>query len=486
MALVAALLAVFGFAAALWKSGVFSLFRDLSAETVGGVSAMFDASLDDDAKEAAVRRAGFRLLGGAGRIILWFALALIAALVPIYLFDLLGLAGRGASFGVLLRLDFILAVSALAIGLAWLLSRRARARGGEGAEAGAGAAGGQGLGDQMLHALAFASPAMLKGAARLDDRLYSSGNAGSQPPPVFITSLARGGTTALLNALHGRADLATHLYRDMPFVTAPMLWSKLGGKGRRVERRKRAHGDGIEIDLDSPEAFDEVLWMLRWPEKYSKAGIGLWSAADADPRATAFFERHFEKITRLRRGAEARARYLSKNNANIARLGLLPEMFPGAGLVVPLRRPGPHAASLMRQHVNFTARHGEDRFTERYMGDIGHFEFGALHRPILFDSMPAPGPGPDDGDYWLAYWVAAFREVARHGDRIHLVDQDDLRAHPDQIVNTLLERLGLEPGGAFRPFFHDKPDREPEGLFSSDLLAEATELYENLRARALR
>ena len=44
---------------------------------------------------------------------------------------------------------------------------------------------------------------------------------------VFITGLARAGTTILLNALYKSNIFASLSYADMPFVLAPNLWSKI-------------------------------------------------------------------------------------------------------------------------------------------------------------------------------------------------------------------------------------------------------------------
>src|SRR5690606_32429756 len=76
--------------------------------------------------------------------------------------------------------------------------------------------------------------------------------------------------------------------------------------------------------------------------------------------------------------------YCSKNNANIARLSYLLKTFPECRIVVPIRRPESHAASLLRQHQNFLKLQADDNFVLRYMRDIGHFEFGQIHKPIQF------------------------------------------------------------------------------------------------------
>jgi len=302
----------------------------------------------------AVRRAGLALIVASFNLLWRFAVALAAAAVPILLADALGLASREAVLALMLRVDYIVIVSIAAVALTELIRRRRRPvpRSEPGCHA-------YSTADRFAHILAFSSPAVLKAASRIEDRLLSAPAQAPFAPPIFITSLARGGTTALLNALHEMPGVATHLYRDMPFVTAPRLWNRLsGGRKRQVDRRQRAHGDGLAIDLNSPEAFEEVVWKLFWPEKYRQNAIALWRSADHKPEADRFLQRHMAKIVRARQALEdseavETARYCSKNNANIARLPYLLNAFPDCRIVVPLRRPEAHAASLLRQHQNF-------------------------------------------------------------------------------------------------------------------------------------
>ncbi len=216
-----------------------------------------------------------------------------------------------------------------------------------------------------------------------------SGASASAAKPIFVTSLPRAGTTILLTALASLPELASHTYRDMPFVMVPVLWSKLSGKFQKgSDMKERAHGDGTEVGFDSPEAFEEILWRAFWPGKFSETGIDLWAADDRNAEADEFFSKHMAKIVALRcpEGVVG-GRYISKNNANIARLDLIPVMFPDASILVPIRSPMAHAASLLRQHENFLEQHKTDDFTKRYMHDIGHLEFGDLHRLIQFPSL---------------------------------------------------------------------------------------------------
>jgi len=84
--------------------------------------------------------------------------------------------------------------------------------------------------DRLVHRLAFASPRVQLAAAEMEDSMFGSATEGvAEQDPVFVTSLPRAGTTALLTALSELEEFATHLYRDMPFVMAPVLWSRLSG-----------------------------------------------------------------------------------------------------------------------------------------------------------------------------------------------------------------------------------------------------------------
>ena len=80
----------------------------------------------------------------------------------------------------------------------------------------------------------------------------------------FICGLARSGSTSFLNMLYETGEFASFTYADMPFLFSPNLWGnikKITGEGR-LRKIERAHKDGIKIGIDSPEAFEESLWMF--------------------------------------------------------------------------------------------------------------------------------------------------------------------------------------------------------------------------------
>lgn len=343
--------------------------------------------------------------------------------------------------------------------------------------------------DRWLHRLAFAGPWAQLAIADMEKTLFGSVYAGfTGRRPIFVTSLPRAGTTLMLDVLNQFPSVASHTYRDMPFVMAPVAWSRLSASFRKpAELKERAHGDGMVVGYDSPEAFEEILWRAFWPGKYHDTSIDLWEAGDAQDEAREFFVDHMRKIVALRRPDRAAdGRYISKNNGNVARLDVIPRLFPDATILVPFRQPLEHAQSLLHQHKRFLEMHRDEPFVRRYMGDIGHYEFGDLHRPIAFPGLAAltAGRTPLELDYWIAYWIAAFDHVLARRDRLVLASYDDCCLHAKDVVPRLVTRLGIPEDGALSgaiALFRDTPSsRGRTAAVDAALMDRATRLHASL------
>ena len=135
---------------------------------------------------------------------------------------------------------------------------------------------------------------------------------------VFVAGLARAGTTVLLRLLYATGAFSTLTYRDMPFVLMPSVWRRLSQRSRRTGAlAERAHGDGILVDFDSPEAFEEVFWRTRYGERYIFEDHLGPMASDAE--AVESFRKYVASLL-----ADAPdKRYLSKNNNNVVRLPVI-------------------------------------------------------------------------------------------------------------------------------------------------------------------
>jgi hypothetical protein len=343
--------------------------------------------------------------------------------------------------------------------------------------------------DRVLHRLAFSSAAVQQTAADIEKAMYGRSFGGIRVErPVFVTSLPRAGTTLVLDMLTKVSPVASHSYRDMPFVMAPMLWDSLSKAFRKpTEMKERAHGDGMLVGFDSPEAFEEVLWRVSFPRKFGPDRIDLWSETEPVAEFRTQFVEHVQKIIALRSTGGEPRRYVSKNNANIARLRLLRRLFPDAEIVVPIRHPVAHARSLLRQHVRFLSLHDSDPFSVRYMEDIGHLEFGRLHRPIFFAGMDEVMARyrPDQLDYWIAYWVRAFRHILEHADVVRFVSYERLCVRGAEGLREIAERIGLsyDPSPAESTEFHEAREHKTMAdAVDQELLREAEALHAELLA----
>lgn len=309
--------------------------------------------------------------------------------------------------------------------------------------------------------------------------------------PVFIAGLPRAGTTTLLESLYRLPGTVSYTYRDMPFVYAPYLWSVVSARyRRRLVRKERAHGDGIAIDGDSPEAFEEVLWKKWYTERYQGDGIPLWE--DADDGFGAYLFTQFQKLlaTRCREGYAAK-RCISKNNANIARIGRLKHLFPDSQILTPVRDPLEHAISSWRQHHHFKEIHDTEGFSKRYMEDIGHYEFGRLHKPLSFPGFKrlAEGLSPDDLNYWLAYWIGAHEHLASRESPLFL-SYEGLCSDPRNGMRIVCEILELpvadkEVEKAAKVYKRAPKSRRENHDFRGDLVVHAKRSYEMLLTRAM-
>ena len=112
--------AIVAFLVGFHLSGVVPAARHAIATAHAATTVLRNPLLPDDDKEVAVRKAGVSLLGSAVSILVRGLGAVLVALVPVVLADLLGLAESDAALALLLRWEVILATSAV-LAVVWLV-----------------------------------------------------------------------------------------------------------------------------------------------------------------------------------------------------------------------------------------------------------------------------------------------------------------------------------------------------------------------------
>lgn len=338
-----------------------------------------------------------------------------------------------------------------------------------------------GFGARLLHRIALGSPLIGQACFDLENTLHKAASTRTDPH-VFVTGLARAGTTILMRALDETGRFRSLTYRDMPFVLMPDTWQRLSKNFRQHRAAtERAHGDRIHVNYDSPEALEEVFWRTFCGKDYIHKDHLAPHSVDTDTLEA--FVRYVDHIV-ASAGDPARVRYLSKNNNNLLRLGTLRRAFPKAVILIPFRNPLQHANSLLGQQQRFTLRHREDRFSYDYMRWLAHHEFGLTHKPFRFradEPALASAGTPDDINYWLQLWCNTYRYVLdKLGEGMTPVCYETLCADPAGTLNPILARAAIDlTADSLHTEFSVSPDKPVTGV-DRTLESEAITLYEQL------
>jgi hypothetical protein len=466
-----------GFLALLQAFGIIEKSRNVGVLSGESFNIIRVTTLSDEDKEKILQKNAKRLFRLFISLTIGGVVAIALPLAILYVADRLEWLSMVSVFSVAISSPFIVMSSIITIGIFFLHPGKTQK------------AKGYSLLERSLHYVAFNTWTAQVSLADLEDRLFSKNIfTSSTNRPVFIAALPRAGTTLLLECLTTLPEFASHCYRDMPFVIVPCLWNRFSSHFQQIgSSRERAHGDGMHINFDSPEALEEILWKCFWHHHYQSDRIIPWQKTDNE-EFSRFFSQHMQKIILLRCGKDnSKGRYISKNNLSIARTGMLKRIFPDSLIVVPFRQPVQHAASLLEQHQNFLRIHNEDAFASEYMRQIGHYDFGANLRPVDFDGWMDQRQSQNDLSlsFWIEYWVAAYNHLLKTKSKLLFIDYEGLCNHPDKGLEQLADAIGIEAKEKFLTLASMiRVDRKREICTKSVhplILTKADQIYSNLK-----
>jgi len=243
---------------------------------------------------------------------------------------------------------------------------------------------------QFLHRIALSPRFMRETMFEIEKSAFLKKSKIEVKNPVFVTGLARAGTTILLEAIHKSGEFASLSYSDMPFLMAPNLWKKISKRDESQQKIERAHGDGIMVNANSPEAFEEVFWQTLTQQDG---------------------EIQFKDYIRLILYSYQKHRYLSKNNQNVNRIDILQKVLPDAKILIVFKDPINHASSLLKQHIEFSKAQQEDSFVKDYMDWIKHSEFGLSYQPITSENLSHTNPNCIN--HWLEQWHFLYDKLIK-------------------------------------------------------------------------
>lgn len=300
--------------------------------------------------------------------------------------------------------------------------------------------------EKLLHQVALGSN-IIKQMSFDFEKLINRGKVKNDADPVFINGLARSGTTILMRTFNDTGHFRSLNYRDMPFVLMPSVWKTISQLSHQnMEETERSHGDGIFVNYDSPEAFEEIFWLTFCETEYVfKDRLTPHSVSNEIIEQFKTFINHILSVSCD--FLENNPRYLSKNNNNILRLSGIRKAFPSALIIIPFRDPLQQAISLLNQHLLFSKQHQTDKFSCNYMNWLGHFEFGENHKPFCFSDQNSRPSNYETNDinYWLETWIKTYRFLLETADDdMNFIAFEALCKSPEIILDQLFKKVGVD------------------------------------------
>lgn len=416
--------------------------------------------ISDHWKEKVLPRYSLQLLLKSLSI---FSLFFISFL-PFIVFSSVSILTNGQFISLASSFTGIVTSSAIAILFAMILSRES--------------SGDYGVSSRMLHQIVLGSSFLGETIFDIEKILHGSkGRDVSSDKHVFVAGLARAGTTILMRTLYENGNFCSLTYRDMPFILAPNTWRQFSKVfTKNTEKRERAHGDGIEVDYDSPEALEEVFWRTFCGSDYIKKDH--LTPMVADSAAVEDFRSFISIVLKTKHNKN----YLSKNNNNILRLDSIGKAFPKSTIIVPFRDPLQQAFSLRNQHKKFI--HAEDPFTKKYMTWLVHHEFGADHRPFLFKEKVATEGDTASLGYWLQLWISTYSYLLENlTPQSFFLSYEALCEDTEYVWEKLSEKINLTPYNETITF--SKSLNQIDEPIPHDLLSHSAKLYRKLADKSI-
>jgi len=272
--------------------------------------------------------------------------------------------------------------------------------------------------------------------------------------PIYITGLARAGTTIILEMLSKHPDLATHQYKNLLIPYFPNWLYKLSDKVRLYSKpTERIHKDGIMVTRDSPEAVEEIFWRKYFKHTSTEKSSHIINGNIINPKFERFYPNHIRKLLI----AQKRSRYLAKNNYNITRLEYLLRIFPSTKFLLIIRNPVNHIASLIKQTKLFMKMENQIPLLQDWLKILGHQEFGhhsicinvnnteSIHKiRKLWSNKKTYVKG------WAYYWVSIYDFIAdslEANEKLRratfIVYYNDLCENPADVIDRILEHTEL-------------------------------------------
>ena len=278
--------------------------------------------------------------------------------------------------------------------------------------------------------------------------------------PIFITGLARSGTTIILEMLHQHPDLASHRYSHLLLPYLPHWFSLVLNKLSRFFLKnyltkpfERIHKDGIIVTRDSPEVVEEVIWQEFFDNLHDEEVSNIINKEIVNHRFEKYYKTHIRKLIIN----QNRSRYLAKNNYNITRLEYLLKLFPNSKFLLTIRNPIEHISSLIKQTALFVRMEQEAPLLIDWLRIVGHYEFGSQqvcinsgNTDIIHKIRKLWARKETYVKGWAYYWNSIYDYISKCIESnsnlkkaTYIVRYDDLCEFPTRVIDEILKHTEL-------------------------------------------
>jgi hypothetical protein len=274
--------------------------------------------------------------------------------------------------------------------------------------------------------------------------------------PIYITGLARAGTTITLEMLNKHPDVAAHRYLHMVLPYTPHWTQNIADYTPIMTSPvERLHKDRIAVTRDSPEAVEEIFWQKYFPDTHSEKSSNILDRKVRNPQFEAFYRDHLKKLLINRKAS----RYLAKNNYNIARMEYLQKLFPDVKFILIIRNPFDHIASLAKQDRVLKELEQNDPRLLDWTKIIGHREFGTakvcmnLNNPEIIQQIRSLWNKKDTYmEGWAIYWAKTYSYIhtrlqlnPKLAKASLLVRYEDLCKKSEMTIDQIINHIEVDP-----------------------------------------
>lgn len=279
--------------------------------------------------------------------------------------------------------------------------------------------------------------------------------------PIYVTGMARAGTTVTLEMLSQHPSVATHRYLHMVLPYTPHFIQLAANVLPLMKSPvERLHKDRLIVTRDSPEAVEEIIWQRFFSSILDESQSNILDSTTSNPDFEMFYMEHLRKLLFNQNAA----RYAAKNNYNASRLEYLQKMFPDVRFVVVVRDPYDHIASLAKQDIILSNLESADPRLLDWTKIIGHREFGSAKICINFGNSRTVemirnlwSSPKTYARGWAVYWNEAYSYIFEKldsnpnlADASIVVRYEDLCEFPKKTIDAIVQHVEID-SGSFRP-----------------------------------